>query len=517
MHWADKLADQIIKSKKYKPYWVDDMKTPSGRVHIGSVRAFLTHAFVYMALKDRNVDVHFSYVLEDHDPFDKLPVYIDQQKFEKYLGMPLYKVPSPEPGFDSYGRRWGIEYMGIFKHLGVDVDVIWGSELYLSGKMNDVVKECLDKADVIKSIYLELYDQKKPSDWLPVNMVCEKCGKLSTTVAYQWDGEKVHYRCENNKVDWTQGCGFEGARSPFDGNCKMPWKVEWAAKWKAVGITVEGAGKDHMSDGGSHDFAKLMCEKVLEYPVPFGFSHEHFLSGGKKMSSSKGVGVSALEFTKILPAYLIRFLVARTKYNVAVDLKIEGMMIPDLFDGFDEAAKMFWDKPDDDLARVFELSVVNDDYKEKLFLPRFRDVAKVLQDPKTEVYSYFGELKGANLTETEKKVLDERVVFAKIWLDKYAPDDFVVRLNKEIPVEYESLSDDQKAYLLKVSELVNSDVSDPDSLQENIYNLSKEMGLQAKLAFQALYIVLISKTHGPKVAWLIFDNLDAVRRLLKKL
>jgi lysyl-tRNA synthetase class I len=25
------------------------------------------------------------------------------------------------------------------------------------------------------------------------------------------------------------------------------WKVDWAAHWKAIGITVEGAGKDHMS------------------------------------------------------------------------------------------------------------------------------------------------------------------------------------------------------------------------------------------------------------------------------
>src|SRR3989344_7029912 len=266
MYWADKFADQIIKSGKYQPYWVDDMKTPSGKVHIGSVRAIVTHDLIYKALKDRGVDVTFSYVLEDHDPMDGIPVYLDQEKYQQHLGKPLYHVQSPKPGFKSYGHFWGSEYIDVFNQVGAHPQVIWGSQLYLSGKMNDMVKLCLDKAAKIRHLYKVMYKQVKPANWYPFNVICESCGKMSTTTVSDWDGQEVTYECKVDAVTWTQGCGHKGKISPLDGRGKLPWKVEWGCKWKIIGITAEGAGKDPMTAGGSHDFAKLVCEKVLKSP-----------------------------------------------------------------------------------------------------------------------------------------------------------------------------------------------------------------------------------------------------------
>ena len=71
-------------------------------------------------------------------------------------------------------------------------------------------------------------------------------------------------------------------------NGKMPWKVEWAAKWQAIGVTVEGAGKDHMSRGGSHDLASMVAKRVLNYPVPYPVGYEFMLIGGKKCLLQKG-------------------------------------------------------------------------------------------------------------------------------------------------------------------------------------------------------------------------------------
>lgn len=34
MFWADRLVDKVIATGGYKPYWVDDIKTPSGRIHV---------------------------------------------------------------------------------------------------------------------------------------------------------------------------------------------------------------------------------------------------------------------------------------------------------------------------------------------------------------------------------------------------------------------------------------------------------------------------------------------------
>ncbi len=516
MHWADKLADQIIKSGKYLPYWVDDMKTPSGRVHIGSVRAFLTHAFIYQALKDRQVEVNFSYVLEDHDPFNKIPSYIDASEYSQHLGKPLYRIPSPEPGFKSYGQRWAQEYIDIFHELGVKVQIIWGSELYLSGKMNGVVIECLNSADKIRKIYKKLYKQRKPKDWYPINVICENCGKLSTTYATAWDGKEVEYECRLDQVKWTQGCGHQGKVSPLNGNAKMPWKVEWPCKWKVIGVTIEGAGKDHMTEGGSHDFAKLMCKEVIDYPVPFHFSHEFFLTGGSKMSSSKGIGSSAREIANIIPAYLIKFAVARVKYNKAIDFDPYGMSIPDLFDAYDEAALAYWEKSNDLLSRVYELSQVAKIDEQKKFLPRFRDVVQFLQDPKIDLKKKFSEIKGDKLDKDEQRILDERTKYAKIWLKDYAPDEFVFQIDDQVGEQTMSLSDLQIKYLREVDELIKQPISGPEELQQQLYDLSRKVGLSPKKAFQALYTSLIGKTFGPKAAWLIYDQQKTVRAKLKQ-
>ena len=506
MFWADKIADEIIKSGRYKPYWVDDMKTPSGRVHIGSVRAVLTHELIYKALKHREKKIDFSYVLEDHDPMDGLPVYVDQEEYKKHLGKPLYLVPSSEPGFKSFADRWGQEYIEIFNKLGVYPKIIWGSELYRSGKMNDTVRLCLNKAGIIRGIYKTLYKKKRPKNWYPFQVLCEKCQKISTTVVTDWDGKKVIYECRVDGLDWTKGCGHKGSVSPFSDEKKiagkLPWKVEWSCKWKVIGITIEGAGKDHMSAGGSHDFAEIMCKKVLNYPVPYAFSHEFFLVGGKKMSSSKGLGSSAKEISEILPAYLIRFLIARVRFNKQISFDPVGMTIPDLFDNYDKCAISFWKKDGSDKARIYELSQVDKPHKETE-LPRFRDIANYINlgvDPRTKFKD----------TET----LKERIKYAKIWLDKYAPKEEIFKISDAVPNEVGDLTSLQKKYLEKLSELVE-DENNSESLEKKIYKLAKDLNVPSRDAFGAIYITLLGKTHGPKAALLILgkDKSKIIKRL----
>lgn len=503
MFWADEFADRIVKSGKYKPYWVDDMKTPSGRVHIGSVRAALTHELIYRALRDRRVNATFSYVLDDHDPMDSLPTYLEEKKFRKHLGKPLYKIPSPEKGYKSYGQRWGQEYIEVFNKTGVHPKIIWGSELYLSGKMNEMIKVCLDNVEKIRKIYKDLYRKGKPKAWFPFYVECESCGKLSTTVVTDWDGEKVAYDCQIDAVNWTKGCGHKGRISPFNGTGKMPWKVEWACKWKVIGVTIEGAGKDHMTEGGSHDVAKLMCKRVINYPVPFAFSHEFFLVGGRKMSSSKGLGSSAKEVAQILPPYLIRFMIASVKFNRAIDFDPGGMTIPDLFDNYDEAAQAYWKKKDEKLARIYELSQVEEKPPKKHFLPRFRDIALYLQYPEIDIEKKLEKTKAEKLTTQEKAELKERIKYAKIWLDGYAPREFIFMPAKIRPKVAKTLSKEQKEYLLKVSKLLDQDWRDPEDLQQELYKQAKGMKIPSSKAFGAIYLSLIGKNHGPRAAWLL--------------
>jgi lysyl-tRNA synthetase class 1 len=50
--------------------------------------------------------------------------------------------------------------------------------------------------------------------------------------------------------------------SPFDGRGKLPWKLEWCAKWRTFPVTIEGAGQDHSTKGGSRDVA-MACLRAI--------------------------------------------------------------------------------------------------------------------------------------------------------------------------------------------------------------------------------------------------------------
>lgn len=497
MFWADIAAEEIINSGKYKPYWVDDMKTPSGKIHVGSLRGVIVHDLVYKALLDAKVKAKYTYVFDSHDPMDSLPVYLPKEKYEKYLGMPLFKVPSPQKGFKNYAEYYAKDFIDVFMQLGCKPEVLWSTDLYESGKMNESIKQVLDKTEEVKKIYEELYKKTLSKDWYPFQVYCTNCGKVSTTQVIDWDGKEVSFVCNVDRLNWTKGCSFKGKVSPFSSKGhiagKLPWKIEWAVKWKVIGITIEGAGKDHMSKGGSHDLASLICERIINYPVPYPIPYEFFLIGGKKMSSSKGVGTSASDILEILPLELARFLMVKAKLNQQINFDpYEKDTIPVLFDEYQKAADAYFnkDKENKDLARVFELSKVGKEIKKPPKI-RFSVLAQWVQMPNMQ-------------DEIKKEGLAEWVKYAKVWLEKYAPESEKFTIAKNVPDQIKHLSNEQKELLSKIEKELDKKWVAED-FQTEIYNIGKELGLNGKDTFAAIYLSILGIDHGPKAAWLILS------------
>lgn len=502
MYWADKAVKDIIQSGKYQPYRVDDMFTPSGYAHIGSLRGPFVHDLVQKAIKMAGEEVSFTFVFNDFDPLDGIPPGLEH--LSEYLGFPLRKVPSPEGGFDSFADYFAKDFSGVLKSLGIYPEFHSSWDMYHEGKFNEAIRIALDRAQEIQDIYLKVSGSKKrDKGWFPLQVICEGCGKLGTTRVCEWDGETVAYTCEPEMVTWARGCGHKGRISPFDGRGKLPWKVDWPAHWIVLKVTIEGAGKDHSSAGGSRDIARELCNKVFNYLEPYNLPYEFFLLGGKKMSSSKGLGLRGRDLINILPPNVARFLFSRIDYRQAIEFDpVNTMAIPDLFDEYDKAW-MTYIIGEEDLSRAFVLSQIDElSDKKEIFIPRFRDVANYLQLPNINILERFEEVKGSPLSEEEKEVLKEREKYAAVWLKEYAPEDFKYSFTEVIPEKAKSLNKKQREYLAVVSELVRKDLS-AEELQLELYNLSKTMGIGAKDAFSAIYTALIGKDHGPKAAWFL--------------
>ncbi|MFH0864142.1 MAG: lysine--tRNA ligase [Candidatus Gottesmanbacteria bacterium] len=492
MYWADKIAQEF--KKRHLPLeWVDDMKTPSGFAHMGSLRGPVTHSLVYRALQDVGLKVKFTFVINDFDPADELPPEF-KETLKDYLGFPLRKVPSPNKKYDSLGSLIAQDFITSFRTLGVEAEILSSWDMYHQGKFDNVIKIALDNSGKIQDIYRQVSgSQKKESGWLPFQVVCQKCGKLGTTKVTDWDGKEVTYECLPDLVKWASGCGYKGKVSPFGGSGKLPWKVDWPAHWKVIGVTCEGAGKDHGSAGGSYDIALKLCDKVFKYPSPFKFVYEFFLLGGQKMSSSKGIGFKAHDLIGILPPNVARFLFVRTDYQQAINFNPDGYTIPNLFDEYDRCAKEFFAKGrKSDFGRSYELSQTNPKQPEKFVDIRFRQIAQLIQMP-----NMAGKIKN-------NPQLVERAKYAKIWLENFAPESEKFSIKNDLPNEVKKLNQTQKLLLKRITAEIDKKWEAED-FQKEIYNWGKELGLSSGETFQTIYLSLIGKDHGPKAAWLILS------------
>lgn len=523
MFWADTITDEVVRRYKDRidrgePLIVRDEKTASGRVHVGSLRSAAMHALVFEALRERGIPATFLFEINDFDPMDGLPTYLDKAVYEQHMGKPLYKIPSPDPSASNFAEFYGREYLAVMEEIGFIPRVYRASELYLGGKMNTVIRQALEKRDIIRKIYKEESGGERPETWYPLNVICEQCGKLSTTSVTGFDGEQVTYICRENAVDWTVGCGHEGTVSPFDGNAKLPWKVEWAAKFVVNGVNFEGGGKDHYTKGGSRQVANRIAKEVFDYEPPYGVGNEFFLVGGAKMSSSKGAGVSAREIADLLPPHILRLLLLKSDIGRQINFDPDGDAVPVLYDHYDKIAAKYWKGEADDDTRVFIKSHLPGDTTllRERFLPRFSQMAFLVQMAHLDTGHEVALMKGSSLTEGDLAEVALRSEYAQRWLDTSAPEEFRFVLQTSLPEVARTISEEQKKALQGVASTLEAVTPwNGETIHAALHGLKEASGLSPKDFFTPFYRAFLGKDSGPKLGWFLstLDKTFVVERL----
>jgi lysyl-tRNA synthetase, class I len=309
-------------------------------------------------------------------------------------------------------------------------------------------------------------------------------------------------------VTWAEGCGHRGRIAPFKGNAKLPWNLQWCAMWDHFNVTYEEGGKDLLTAGGSRDRANELYRAVWRREPPAGLVHEFFTLGGKKMATSKGIGASAVELVDLYPGEIVRFLMLRTHPKRAVEFDPAGNTLPRLFDEYDRCADAFLEDPGSDFGKIWKLSQVSAGARPIVFRVRFGTVADWLQIPSIEPHAEAAKRKKAALTPDETRDLDERIALAKVWLERWAPEDARFAVASTLPPATAMLTDPQRAFLERAEGEVGR-ITEPEPMQERLYEIAKDVGLTtpegkvSKAAFEALYYSFIGKPNGPRAAWLM--------------
>jgi lysyl-tRNA synthetase class 1 len=515
MSWFDPAIPADL---KHEPLIINDSKTPSGRVHVGALRGVLIHDAVFRTLQARGLPVRFLYGVDDYDPLDELPAG-QGEHFRKYLGQPLCAVPPP-PGSDAsdMAEHYISEFFEVFEALGVKAEKYRMRDIYRSGRFNEAIDVILRNADVVRRVYKKISNSDRPANWLPLQVICERCGRIGTTEVIAYSGGEVTYRCRADLVTWAEGCGHSGHVSPFDGGGKLPWKLEWAAKWHTFPVTIEGAGKDHSTRGGSRDVALACLREIFGESGPVNIPYEFFLVGGAKMSSSRGIGAAAKDMADFLGPEILRFLVLRTHPSRQENFTLSEDYLVKLFNDFDRHHVRATEQPTvrEDEKRLYLLSEISPEGP--FFDANFQLLLTLLQMPHVDAWNELEKRKGAPLNAIEIKHIQRRMRTAQEWLDKYARDEDRLRLQAELPSRAAELGPIERAFLHALADILASTKFDENELQSRTFNTARMTPIPAAVAFQAIYRVLFDRDSGPKAgSVLVFLDREFVCRRFREL
>ncbi len=487
---------------------INDSKTPSGRVHVGALRGVVLHDAMFRLLIAKGLKTRFLFGVDDYDPLDEIPKG-QGEWFASHVGKPLCNVPAP-PGSShtDVAEHFIAEFFDIFAELGVKAEQYRMRDLYRNGSLNESIDRILTKADVVRKVYKDVSGSTKGEHWHPFQTVCEMCGRIGTTEVLAYDGKEVDYVCRPDMVKWAKGCGHQGKVSPFDGRGKLPWKLEWVAKWQTLGITVEGAGKDHNTKGGSRDVAAACFAAIFAKKPPTNIPYEFFLAEGKKMSSSKGVGSWARDMADFLAPEVLRYLILRTPPEQPVDFPLKpcptsGRTVLDvnfiikLFNDWDRFEKRFYNdaKLLDDDKEMYRLCEIRQESES--FTANFQLLFTYAQMPHVDIFAELTKRKGSPLTEIELEHLNQRVKSVRFWLDNFARDEDLVKVQEILPSSAAKLSVIQRLFLTTLSAAIAEAAWEPDVLHAIVFETAKKLPIKFDEAFQAIYRVIFDRLQGP--------------------
>jgi len=509
--WADELAASVS-----GPQVINDSKTPSGTVHVGSLRGPVILDVIARALRARGVQTTYLYGVDDMDPMDAQAL-LTPDAVERYMGAPLAHVPDQAAdGHASYARHHAQTFIDTFAGLGIRPDrYYWMSEIYPTGDLDPYIRLALDRATLVREIYVRVAKVRHPDEWHPLSVVCQQCGKVGTTIVTAWDGQRVHYQCRPALVTWARGCGNSGWTSPFGGRAKLPWNLEWAAHWSLFGVTIEPCGKDLATAGGSRDRSDAIAREVFEREPPRNVPYEFLNIGGRKMSTSRGRGAAAHRIAEVVPAEQLRLLFLRPRPNQAIEFDPQGTdAIPRLFDEFDRlaeatAGRQVRGELPAGHASLFRYSLLDPDTdlaaEAASFRPAFGHLALLLQVPGVDIEERVAAEKGEALTTHEQAALDVRVRAARAWLDAYAPEASRLEVQRErLPAAAGELDLDQRAFLARLADEAGArSPASGEDWQTLIFDVARSNGVPPRRAFEAVYRAFLGRPNGPRAGWLL--------------
>jgi len=460
------------------------------------------------------MESRYIFIVDSMDPLRRVYDFLSAD-YEQYIGHPLAYIPAPGPDGNpnpeagSYAEHFLNPFLAALKEIGVEPEVVMNHETYESGAFAEKTHSAIEQRDEIRRVIEDVSGREVPDDWYPYNPMGSD-GSLDGVTVTGYERPYVH---------WVDRHGVEGKSDIRTAEGKMPWRVDWAAKWGVHEITCEPAGKDHGAAGGSYDTGIPICEMLGSKP-PHKMVYEWIqLKGMGPMSSSTGLTVGPMDALALVPPEIMRYVIARSKVGRHIDFDTG----PALFTTADEYERLVANPPggsDEDLSR--RQQVARDTQLGSLRLSQtergadpadsiagvsFRHLSMLAQIKSGDEDVWESLRKSGHLEGEPGASLAGRLHRMRNWIDgPHFPDEAKVEVRTSISEEARAnLSDEQVGFLSTLGAALSECNWKESEISSCIKSAASDAGVGGRDAYVALYWTILGKSHGPKASSLIAE------------
>jgi lysyl-tRNA synthetase, class I len=516
--WLDRVASEVVErdrslGRDLSLVRVESGLGASGLPHIGSVGDAIRSYGVKMALEGLGYASELIAFSDDLDGFRKVPAGFPEW-LNDYVAHPVTRVPDPFGCHGSFGEHVGSLLRDSLDKLSISYTFMSGADVYKRGLLNEQIRLILDNAALVGDKIKEFTGQDKYQKVIPYSPICKNCGRLYTTMVTSYDAARgvVQYKCDSAEIRdrIVKGCGYEGERSVFEGEGKLVWKSEFAARWSALDIRFEAYGKDIAESVKVNDW---VAEHILKRPPPHHARYELFQDkGGQKMAKSVGNVLTPQDWLTYASPDSLRLLMFKRIVG-ARNLSVED--IPTYMDEFDELEEYYFSGSTDPNTMkdakqrgLYEYTVLTRIPVQPGVHVRYRQVAELAAvAPEGALEEFVTKRLIANGAAKEPSPeLATRIRWAAKWAT-------AVNLRVvEAPDASHGASgtlpegvDPQTVTALKEFAQALPGCKTPDEVQAAAFAAVRKSGTTTGKFFSAIYGVLLGTERGPRLGPYIMD------------
>lgn len=507
MLWIDEAVQKLINDNPGKEEFTCAAGiSPSGPIHIGNFREFLTSYFVHAGLQMAGKKSRFIMSFDDFDRLRKVPFAVREvvgDSYDKYIGTPYADIPDPYGCHSTYAEHFEEQFKDAVSKFGIECEFITQAKEYRSGRYDEGIIKALKERKTIYDILYEYKSQEATEEgresYVPIAVYCEKCGKDSTVVTnVSEDCETITYECK---------CGHHDAVKVREyHNIKLVWKVDWPMRWTEEQVTFEPGGKDHGTEGSSYTVGKIIVDKVYGYTAPDFVMYEFIgiKGGGGKMSSSSGASITPGELLKVCPPEMILWLYSKVPARQSWQFCFDDEILRQYHEFDRSLAASFTDTCPQNIKEIMRyVRFGRDELKPSSVSAQLLfSLGSIVNFEPNLLYSLYKKVN----PDVDKNDLLSRLNNIEYWAKTYSPESISTLLENKNIDYFNTLPEREQQDIRSLYAKLSSEDISLEDLQQLLYDIPKQEGLKdkenqpfQKKFFQNVYMLLIGKESGPRL------------------